>query len=256
MLLLIDNYDSFVHNLARYFQRLGQETIVVRNDAIDAQEVRKMRPAALVLSPGPCAPGQAGASLELVRALRDELPMLGVCLGHQVIAQALGARIIAAPRPVHGQSSSIEHSAVGLFAGLPSPLTVGRYHSLAVDAATMPPDLRPTAWADGRLLMAFEHANLPVYGVQFHPESILTECGYELLANFLQLAGMTTPASPMELAAGERIAGSRQKRHQAAGRADGVCRRRGKHPKAAVTIPHSNSINALGSGTTLEDNEP
>jgi anthranilate synthase/aminodeoxychorismate synthase-like glutamine amidotransferase len=196
MLLLIDNYDSFVHNLARYFQQLGQETQVVRNDAIDADGVRRLRPSAVVLSPGPCAPEQAGAAVEIVRDLGDEVPILGVCLGHQVIARALGASVVRASRPVHGQTSAIEHGAVGLFAGLPSPLTVCRYHSLVVDPASLPPELRPTAWTTGRLLMAFEHAERPIYGVQFHPEAILTACGYELLANFLRLAGLSVDAMP------------------------------------------------------------
>ena len=204
MLLIIDNYDSFVHNLARYCQRLGQETLVVRNDAIDVSRVRRVRPAALVISPGPCGPAQAGASLELVRELGGELPMLGVCLGHQVIAEALGAKIVRAPRPVHGESSAIEHDSAGLFAGLPSPLLVGRYHSLVVDHATLPRELQPTAWSADPLLMAFEHEELPLFGVQFHPESILTDCGYELLANFLRLAGLPVPPDAAELAAAER----------------------------------------------------
>jgi anthranilate synthase/aminodeoxychorismate synthase-like glutamine amidotransferase len=204
MLLIIDNYDSFVHNLARYFQRLGQETLVVRNDAIDVGGVRSLRPAALVLSPGPCGPDQSGASIELVRTLGGELPMLGVCLGHQVIAQSLGAKIVRAPLPVHGESSAIDHDSVGLFAGLLSPLMVGRYHSLAVDDATLPEELQPTAWSADRLLMAFEHKELPLFGVQFHPESILTDCGYELLANFLRLVGLPVTPDSAELAAAER----------------------------------------------------
>jgi len=191
MLLLIDNYDSFVHNLARYFQRLGQETLVVRNDAIDVAQVRRLRPAAMVLSPGPCTPNQAGASLELVRALHTELPMLGVCLGHQIIAQALGGSVVRAPAPVHGQTSAIEHDGTGLFADLPSPLTVCRYHSLVVEAASLPELLRPTAMTNDGLVMAYEHKDAPLFGVQFHPESILTEGGYELLANFLRLAENT-----------------------------------------------------------------
>jgi anthranilate synthase component II len=206
MLLLIDNYDSFVHNLARYFQRLGQKTVVVRNDAIDAEEARRMRPEALVLSPGPCAPEQAGASLGVIRELSGELPMLGVCLGHQSIAQALGAAIVRAPRPWHGQASRIEHAGAGLFSGLAAPMTVGRYHSLVVDAESLPATLRPTAWTEDGLLMAFEHTELPLYGVQFHPESILTDGGYELLANFLRLAGLQVTESPQALAADERLA--------------------------------------------------
>ncbi len=191
-MLLIDNYDSFVHNLARYFARLGQETRVVRNDAIDADEVRRLRPAAVVFSPGPCTPREAGASLEIVRALYAEVPFLGVCLGHQVIAEALGGRIVRAPLPVHGQASQILHDAAGLFAGVPSPMRVGRYHSLVVESATLPVELLPTAWTEDGVLMAFEHTRYPVYGVQFHPESILTEHGYELLTNFLELAGFAS----------------------------------------------------------------
>jgi anthranilate synthase/aminodeoxychorismate synthase-like glutamine amidotransferase len=197
--LLIDNYDSFVHNLARYFERLGQSTCVVRNDAIDVPGVRARRPAAIVLSPGPCTPTEAGASLDIVRALGGEVPILGVCLGHQVIAAALGGQIVPAPKPVHGQSSQIRHDGTGLFAGVPSPLNVGRYHSLVVEPKSLPAELRATAWTDDRILMAFEHARWPVFGVQFHPESILTDCGYELAANFLRLAGLPVTNSPAEL---------------------------------------------------------
>jgi anthranilate synthase/aminodeoxychorismate synthase-like glutamine amidotransferase len=203
MLLLIDNYDSFVHNLARYFERLGQPTRVARNDAIDVKDVRTMRPAAVVLSPGPCTPREAGASLEIVRALHTEVPMLGVCLGHQVIAEALGGRIVRAPAPVHGQTSQIRHSGTGLFAGVPSPQTVGRYHSLVVEPNTLPIELRPTAWTEDGVLMSFEHTELPIFGVQFHPESILTENGYDLLANFLRLAGMSIADEPSRLARDE-----------------------------------------------------
>lgn len=191
MLLLIDNYDSFVHNLARYFTRLGQETLVVRNDAIDVEMVHRIRPGAIVLSPGPCTPQEAGASLEVVRALHSEFPILGVCLGHQVIAEALGASVVRGKMPMHGQASEIRHDGAGLFAGLPSPLTVGRYHSLVVEPASLPEELRPTAWTEDGVMMAFEHARWPVYGVQFHPESILTDGGYDLLANFLKLAGLS-----------------------------------------------------------------
>jgi anthranilate synthase/aminodeoxychorismate synthase-like glutamine amidotransferase len=191
MILLIDNYDSFVHNLARYLRRLGQETIVLRNDALDVAAIRPLRPQAIVLSPGPCTPNEAGASLSVVRELHREVPMLGVCLGHQVIAQALGGRIVRAAEPMHGRSSEISHSRTGLFANLPSPMRVGRYHSLVAEEATLPADLMVTARSrcDG-LIMAFAHRTSPVFGVQFHPESILTEHGYGLLSNFLRLAGL------------------------------------------------------------------
>src|SRR5690242_10262897 len=148
MLLVIDNYDSFVFNLARYFERLGQETVVVRNDATNVNAIRRLRPSAIVLSPGPGTPGDAGASLEIVRALHAEIPMLGVCLGHQTIAEALGGKVVRAPWPVHGEASQITHDGSGVFAGLPSPLAVGRYHSLVAEPETMPAELRATAWAN------------------------------------------------------------------------------------------------------------
>ncbi len=204
MLLLIDNYDSFVHNLARYFERLGQPTRVVRNDAIDVATVRRLEPAAIVLSPGPCTPREAGASLDLVHELHEEVPMLGVCLGHQVIAEALGGRVVRATVPVHGQASEIRHGGGGLFKGLPTPIRVGRYHSLVAEPASLGDPLRPTAWTNDGVVMAFEHKSLPVFGVQFHPESILTEYGYVLLANFLRLAGSACSEDASELAASER----------------------------------------------------
>jgi len=204
MILLIDNYDSFVHNLARYFERLGQSTIVVRNDSIDVAQARNLKPAAIVLSPGPCTPREAGASLELVRELHSAVPMLGVCLGHQVIAEALGGRIVRAPSPVHGQASEIRHDGSGLFNGLPSPFRVGRYHALVAEPATLSGSLRQTAWTDEGIVMAFEHTKFPVYGVQFHPESILTEFGYETLANFLRLAGLACREDTSKLAAHEK----------------------------------------------------
>jgi anthranilate synthase component II len=202
MILLLDNYDSFVHNLARHFARLGQTTRVARSDTIDAAGVRALRPTAVIISPGPCTPREAGASLEIVRELHAELPMLGVCLGHQVIAAALGGRIVRT-NPVHGQATLIEHSGTGLFAGLPSPLAVGRYHSLVVEQDSLPAELRATAWADTGELMAFEHTSLPLYGVQFHPESILTEHGYQLLANFLGRAGCEVTLDAADLEKGE-----------------------------------------------------
>jgi len=193
MILLIDNYDSFVYNLARYFERLGHATRVVRNTAIDADGVRALRPAAIVLSPGPCTPQRAGCSLELVRRLHTELPILGVCLGHQAIAQALGGRIAAAKEPVHGRTSLIRHNGRGVFAELPNPLVGGRYHSLVVEEASLPECLEVTARTDDGTVMAIQHRTLPVVGLQFHPESILTEMGYPLLAAFLRLGGLSTP---------------------------------------------------------------
>jgi len=204
MILLIDNYDSFVHNLARYFERLGQTTHVVRNDTIDVAEARDLKPAAIVLSPGPCTPREAGASLDLVLGLHAEVPILGVCLGHQVIAEALGGRIVRAPAPVHGQASEIRHTRSGLFEGLPSPMRVGRYHSLVAEPSSVRDPLRSIAWTNDGVIMAIEHIRLPVYGVQFHPESILTECGYELLGNFLRLAGIHCNSDGENLAAAER----------------------------------------------------
>lgn len=203
MILLIDNYDSFVHNLARYFQRLGQETLVLRNDAATPEQVRDLAPTAVVISPGPCTPVEAGCSVEVVRQLHGQLPILGVCLGHQAIAAALGARIVRAPEPRHGRTSPVEHSAIGLFANLPSPLTVCRYHSLVIDEPTLPPEMRVTARTAAGEIMAVEHVARPLFGVQFHPEAALTEHGYELLANFLRLAGCSVPADARHLAATE-----------------------------------------------------
>jgi anthranilate synthase/aminodeoxychorismate synthase-like glutamine amidotransferase len=158
----------------------------------------------MVFSPGPCTPREAGTSLELVRELHAEVPMLGVCLGHQAIAEALGGRIVRASVPVHGQASEVEHSGSGLFEGLPSPMCVGRYHSLVAEPANLGADLRPTAWTTDGVVMAFEHRDLPVYGVQFHPESILTDYGYEILVNFLRLAGLECRQDAAALAAAER----------------------------------------------------
>jgi anthranilate synthase/aminodeoxychorismate synthase-like glutamine amidotransferase len=203
MILLIDNYDSFVHNLARYFQRLGQETVVVRNDVTTAAEVRRLAPQAIVISPGPCTPAEAGCSIDVVRELQNDMPILGVCLGHQAIAAALGGRIVRACEPRHGRTSRVEHSARGLFAGVPSPLTVCRYHSLVVDEASLPAALGVTARSEDGAIMAMEHASRPLFGVQFHPEATLTEHGYRLLANFLQLAGLGIDTDINALAASE-----------------------------------------------------
>jgi anthranilate synthase component II len=203
MILLIDNYDSFVHNLARYFQRLGQQTFVVRNTEIDPAGIRELQPQAIVLSPGPCTPSEAGCSLEVVRQLSGHVPILGVCLGHQTIGAAFGAAIIRAPEPIHGRTSAIRHNEEGAFQGLQNPLLVGRYHSLVVDEASLPAELAVTARTEDGIIMALAHRRWPVIGVQFHPESILTQGGYELLANFLRLAGLA-PASSIPTMNDER----------------------------------------------------
>ncbi len=176
----------------------------MRNDAIDVAAVREMKPAAIVMSPGPCTPHEAGVSLELTRELYREVPMLGVCLGHQVIVEALGGRVVRAEVPVHGRASEIRHDGSRLFADLPSAFQVGRYHSLVAEPSSLGEMLRPTAWTADGVIMALEHKHFPVFGVQFHPESILTEFGYELLANFLRLAGLPCSERTSELAAFER----------------------------------------------------
>ncbi|HTN73799.1 MAG TPA: aminodeoxychorismate/anthranilate synthase component II [Pirellulaceae bacterium] len=193
MILLIDNYDSFVHNLARHLRRLGQETRVVRNDAIDVSAIRKLDPAAIVISPGPGTPSEAGCSLDVVRELQRDLPILGVCLGHQTIGQALGGRIVRASEPLHGRASQIEHNQRGLFAAVPTPFTACRYHSLVIEEASLPAELEITARALDGTIMAIAHRELPLLGVQFHPEAVLTQHGYLLLANFLRLAGLSAP---------------------------------------------------------------
>lgn len=191
VILLIDNYDSFVHNLARYLRRLGAETRVIRNDVLTAEQIRQSAPQAIVLSPGPCAPAQAGCCLEVVQQLAADIPMLGVCLGHQVIAEAFGGRTIRASEPVHGRASLIEHDSSGTFAGLPTSFWVGRYHSLVASREDLPSCLRVNAWLADGTVMAIEHIEFPIVGWQFHPESVLTEHGYELLRAFLLRAGIT-----------------------------------------------------------------
>jgi anthranilate synthase/aminodeoxychorismate synthase-like glutamine amidotransferase len=198
MIALIDNYDSFVFNLARYLQELGCQTHVVRNDRTTIAELRALQPEAIVLSPGPCTPTEAGISLEVVRQLGDEVPMLGVCLGHghQALAAAHGGRIVRAPEPVHGRTSLVHHDGQRLFAGLPNPLRATRYHSLVAEAATLPPQWRVTALTADGIVMAIEHCERPLFGVQFHPESILTEGGHALFRNFLALAGLSALDPP------------------------------------------------------------
>lgn len=204
MILLIDNYDSFVYNLDRYLQRLGQTTLVVRSDAITADSIVRLKPTAIVISPGPKDPDDAGCSMEVVRRFTGSIPILGVCLGHQAIAQSLGARIIRAPVPIHGQASWIHHRDSRLMNGLGSPLQVGRYHSLIIDPESIPDSLRATAWTDDGIIMAIEHREHPVFGVQFHPESILTPCGYQILAAFLKQSGLSARAIPGPDLAGDR----------------------------------------------------
>jgi anthranilate synthase/aminodeoxychorismate synthase-like glutamine amidotransferase len=191
MILMIDNYDSFVHNLGRYLRQLGLETHVVRNDEISITQVHRMHPQAIVISPGPCTPNEAGCSLELIRELSNSIPILGVCLGHQAIAQAFGGRLLRAKEPMHGRASQVFHPGTGLFCGIRSPMIAGRYHSLVVDRDSLPPCLEITAQTDDGTIMALQHKTLPVSGVQFHPESILTEMGDVLLGNFLHSAGLS-----------------------------------------------------------------
>jgi anthranilate synthase component 2 len=186
VILLIDNYDSFVHNLARYVRELGGEAVVRRNDALTVDDVVRLAPSHVILSPGPCTPSEAGISNEVVRRLGPSLPILGVCLGHQCIGAAYGGAIVRAGRPMHGKASPILHDGTGLFAALPSPFWAARYHSLVIAPATLPASLRVTATAsDDGAIMAVVHREHPVVGVQFHPESALTEYGYAMLDHFL-----------------------------------------------------------------------
>ncbi len=190
MILVVDNYDSFTYNLVQYLGDLGAEVLVRRNDAITVGEVGALRPRAIVLSPGPCTPREAGVTVPLVQRWGAEIPTLGVCLGHQAIGEAYGGRVVRAARIMHGKTSALEHDGTGLFAGLPRPLTVMRYHSLVVEPDSVPDSLRVTARAVDvpSEIHAVEHVRHPVWGVQFHPESVLTEGGRALLANFLALA--------------------------------------------------------------------
>ena len=195
MILLVDNYDSFVHNLARYLNRLGQTTRVVRNDQLSLDDIASWEPKAIVLSPGPCTPDEAGIGLDLVASLSGRIPILGVCLGHQTIVQALGGRIVRSEEPMHGRWSLINHGGTGIFADIPTPVQVGRYHSL-VSETSLPETLRVAATTDRGIVMAVEHLHHPTVGLQFHPESVLTQFGYQMLANFLTLAGVDVPHIP------------------------------------------------------------
>lgn len=186
MLLLIDNYDSFTYNLVHYLGELGAEVVVKRNDALDVQEAMAMRPEAIMLSPGPCDPAQAGICLALVHAAAEvKMPLMGVCLGHQAIGEAFGGNVVRCHEIVHGKMGAMHHTGKGLFTGLPSPFEATRYHSLVVDRATLPDCLEITAELEDGTIMGLQHRDLPIHGVQFHPESIRSEHGHQLLQNFL-----------------------------------------------------------------------
>jgi len=195
MILILDNYDSFVHNVARYVHEAGHSHVqVVRNDRITAEEVLERSPSHLILSPGPCTPDRAGISLELVRKMAGHLPILGICLGHQVVGQAFGGRIGPAPAPLHGIARPVRHTGTGILAGLPSPFQAARYHSLVVDADSIPGELQVVAWDDEGTVMALQHRSFPIWGVQFHPESILTPEGHGIIRNFLAQSSVATVA--------------------------------------------------------------
>ena len=189
MILLIDNYDSFTYNLVQYFAELGEQVLVRRNDEISLTQIAAIRPSSLVISPGPCSPDQAGISLAAIEHFAGQMPILGVCLGHQAIAQVFGAKVVRARTVMHGKNSLIKHRQRDLFQGLNNPLSVTRYHSLIVEQESLPDELSIEAWtaADEAEIMALSHKKLPLYGVQFHPEAILTEQGHQLLQNFLTL---------------------------------------------------------------------
>ena len=191
MLLMIDNYDSFTYNLVQYLGELGQDVKVVRNDALSVAEIEALAPERIVISPGPCTPNEAGVSLEVLEKLSGKVPILGVCLGHQSLGQAFGGKVVRARTIMHGKTSPIRHKGVGVFAGLPDPFEATRYHSLVVEKDSLPDCLEITAWtenADGSMdeIMGLRHRTLPVEGVQFHPESILTQFGHDMLRNFLE----------------------------------------------------------------------
>ena len=189
MILVVDNYDSFTYNLVHYLNELGAETLVHRNDALSAEEAIALKPEGVLLSPGPCTPNEAGVCLDLLAKAPEDLPILGVCLGHQAIGQAFGGEVIRAASLMHGKTSPMHHTGKGVFAGLPNPFTATRYHSLSVRRETMPDVLEVTAWTEDGEVMGLQHVSRPIFGVQFHPESIATEGGHALLSNFLDLAG-------------------------------------------------------------------
>ncbi len=190
MILVIDNYDSFTYNLVHYLAELGAEMEIRRNDTLTVAEALSLKPQAVLLSPGPCTPNEAGICLDLIAAAPVDLPILGVCLGHQAIGQAFGGQVIRAKTLMHGKTSQVTHSGTGLFEGVPSPFTAARYHSLAVRLESLPESLVATAWTEDGEIMGMAHRTRPIHGVQFHPESYATEHGHRLLANFLRLAGL------------------------------------------------------------------
>ncbi len=195
MILLIDNYDSFTFNLVHFLGDVGARCDVRRNDKISVEQAMAMAPEAIVLSPGPCTPNEAGICLDLIAAAAGRIPILGVCLGHQAIGQAFGAQVVRAPQPMHGKVSAVLHDGTDIFAGIPSPFEATRYHSLIVRADTLPEALVPTAHSQDGLIMGLRHRSLPVFGVQFHPESIASQHGHTVLKNFLDIArGLNTPA--------------------------------------------------------------
>jgi len=185
MLLMIDNYDSFTYNLVQYLAEIGQEVKVVRNDKISIEEINKLNPQYIVISPGPCTPNEAGISLELIEAFKGKIPILGVCLGHQSIGQAFGGKIVHAQTIMHGKTSKISHNNKGVFRGIKNPFIATRYHSLVIEKQTLPNCFDITAWTDDNEIMGIKHKELAIEGVQFHPESILSEYGHDLLKNFL-----------------------------------------------------------------------
>jgi anthranilate synthase component 2 len=189
MILMIDNYDSFTYNIVQYFYDLGQEVVVKRNDEITIEDIKNMEGIdAIVISPGPCTPTEAGISVDVIKNFKGIYPILGVCLGHQSIGQAFGAKIVKAKCLMHGKTSKIYHNEKGLFEGIPNPFNAVRYHSLVIDESTLPEDIEITARSDDGEIMAIEHKKYPIWGVQFHPESILTEYGHKLLENFLKMS--------------------------------------------------------------------
>jgi anthranilate synthase component II len=195
MLLLIDNYDSFTFNLYHFLGDVGAQCEVWRNDKLTVDQALGMKPEAIVLSPGPCTPNEAGICLDLIKAAAGKVPIFGVCLGHQAIGQAFGGEVVRAPAPMHGKVSKVSHNGTDILDGLPSPFSATRYHSLVVDRATLPETLVPTAWTDDGVMMAMHHRTLPIFGVQFHPESIASEHGHRILANFLAIVrGSNAPA--------------------------------------------------------------